>query len=233
MKLKLNLNFKVNQKRKDINFFSLEKKKQTVAVAGILVVIIPIMLVGAMFAAYTYNTNQIDNLNAAYNAETKKLADINLKEKQPILQRATVKRDILANYYSWADSLNTQLGNYKIVPSQLLEDMTAAAGKEITCTSVAARDNVLEFSGTAPSYSAIANYQKACSEIFGVKEAFVSTIEKETTSETVMNKARKWVVVSTDTYVFTMTVKFGEKPEDAETVENTENTDTADTSAKE
>lgn len=213
MKLQLNLKFK--QKRKDINFFGLQKKKQTVAVTGALLVLIPIVLAGAMFAVYSYNNNRINTLNNEFEAESRKLAAINLKEKQPILERAQVKRDIYATYYSWVQSLNTQLGNYKIIPNQLLEDITKAQDGKIVCTQIQeARNNSMQYHGKSPSYADIAKFQNACAEIYGVKEAFVTKIEKVTTENVVTAKTGRTAVVPTDEYEFIMTINFGDTAND-------------------
>lgn len=238
MKLQLN-NLKVNQKRKDINFFSLQKQKKSVATAGILLVIIPIVLVAGMFSVYSYNKQQIDMLNQQYEQEAKKLAAINLKEKQPILKRAQVKRDIFATYYSWITSLNSQLEDYKIVPSQLLEDMTKAAGTKVECIAISARNNTMTFEGVAPTYSDIANYQRACSQIEGVKDVFVSTIEKQDDVKSIITKptlrtaAQRKAIVVGEEYAFVMTVNFGEKPEKVEEAEDANNTKTETAKAAE
>ncbi len=209
MKLQLNLKFK--QKRKDINFFGLQKKKQTVAVTGALLVLIPIVLAGAMFGVYTYNSNKIAKLNADFEDESRKLAAINLKEKQPILERAQVKRDVYATYYSWVDSLNTQLGNYKIIPNQLLEDITKAQEGKIVCTQIQeARNNSMQYFGKSPSYALIAKFQRDCTDIAGVREAFVTKIEKVTTENVVTAKTGRSAVVPTDEYEFIMTINFGD-----------------------
>ena len=202
------------QKRKEINFFSIKKKKKTVALAGILIVLIPIVLLGAMFSVYTYNKYEIDRLNADLATEARNLAAINLKEKEPILERANIKRDIFATYFEWVDSLNTQLKHFDVVPSQLIVDMNTAS-KSVVCTSIAAKENSLVFTGTAPSTEAIAEYQSSCSKIFGVSDVFVTSITKKDSTKKVVKKK----TVVTDVYEFEMTVKFGAQ-NDTETQNN-------------
>jgi hypothetical protein len=210
---KLPAMLKIAPKRKDINFFALRKKKQSIAFAGILVVLIPIALLGAMFAIYSYNSYQLTTLNNDLATASRNLAAINLKEKEPILERANLKRDIFATYYAWIDSLNTELGNFDIVPSQLIVDMRSLSDK-ITWTSLSARDNTLIFKGAAPTPEVIAEFQANCANIDGVKDTFISSIVKDTTI----------TATADELYSFEMTLNFGKK----DTADASEEADNAD-----
>lgn len=206
--VKLNLDFlKTSPKLKDINFFELRKKKQAVALTGLILVLVPVVLLGSMFAVYSYNSYRINVLNERLRVASENLAAINLKEKQPILERATVKRDIFATYYAWVDSLNTQLGNYKTVPSELLVDLeNTAKNTEVECIGIEARENSMIYKGRCHSTNVVASYQEKCSALPNVKDAFVNLIEKKDADvEPQLVDGR---FIYTDTYEFEMTVNY-------------------------
>ncbi|MCX7714955.1 MAG: hypothetical protein N2171_04435 [Clostridia bacterium] len=198
-----------NQKRKDVNFFAIQKRKNTAAMTGALIALIPIVIVGAMCSVYAYNRHELEQLNEKLNKANRDFASINLEIKQPILDKAIVKRDIFATYFAWVDSLNTQLKNYKIVSSDLIASINNAGAGLVTCTSIAAKDNSLTYAGVGKTMSDIATFQHNCMEIPNVSNAFVQKIEKRNVEKTVNGQKVQTKEVE---YVFTMTAAFTNQP---------------------
>lgn len=193
----------VKFKRKDINFFEIQKGSKKTSSSDAALILIPIGIVCIMSAIYGYNYTKLSDLQSAFTTAENELKSFDLDTKEPILEKYTLTRDILITYNSWVSALNNQLRYYKTVQPDTLDDIVKLTGGLVECTDVTMRDGVFTFNGTSLNINNISEFQKKCETIEGLDDIFVKTITKQT-----IDKRKSKTGKAYDVYAFIMTAKF-------------------------